>query len=122
MKNKYTSLCCVCQDPIPPGEGILYRDGGQWLVLHAHRCPRGVLQENHVKSIILRSLTLLDDVSTDKVTIQRVVTRLGHIVRCGWLDAEVCTRRILSSTSIRTMDRLDAEEILHSHLPHPVSQ
>lgn len=62
-------------------------------------------------------MIVLDDMESDISQLTTAVSDLGRLASAGWLDAQAGRSRVMSSYAARTMDRLELEEILDTHLP-----
>lgn len=120
MRNTYPKPCSICQGTVPAGEGFLHREGSGWGVLHADACPRGVandgaIRQGHARAYTRRIMSVLRRADAPLEDILKAVDGLSALARTRWTNIEACERILLASPALRSMERLQAEEIL-SHL------
>lgn len=115
MKNRYPGACTVCKAQVLPGQGTIHRVDGRWTVTHDHPCPKD--REEQARSLTKKTLVVLDDLDSGTRQLTTAVCALGRLAASGWLDAPAWRTRVMSSYAARTMDRLDLEELLDTHLP-----
>jgi hypothetical protein len=61
-------------------------------------------------------MAVLDDMDSGNEQLAEAVRNLGILVSSGRLDQETCRTRVMASYAARTMDRLELEELLDTHL------
>lgn len=121
MRNKYPGLCRVCKENVTPGDGVLSKENGRWLVTHAEACPTDPHRKAEARSSADRAIRILDSPGSEEAHVISALFALARLVDDGWLDKERCYEKILSSLALRKMDRLKVEMLLDTYWSASVS-